>query len=285
MHRHTTQGGTRVKLADCSIVLTGASGGIGAATARALVAAGARVLLVARDGARLAKLADALSHRARDGQAAAFAADLATARGRVQLRDLAIARRVNVLINNAGTPCFGALGETDDARIAEVITTNLVAPMALTRALLPHLAAQPRAIVLNVGSTLGRLALPGFSVYSASKFGLRGFTEALRRELDGSRIGVLYLAPRSTKTAFNDDRVTAFNRATGTREDPPEAVAAAIVRMIERGTPERQLGFPERFAVHVNGLVPRWLDGAFAKHRAELARPAALPPLSKEIAR
>jgi short-subunit dehydrogenase len=274
-----------VKLSDASILLTGASGGIGAATARALVAAGARVLLVARDGKRLAKLAEALCADARDGRVAAFATDLTTATGRSQLADLAIARRVNVLVNNAGMPCFGALAETDDAGIAEVIGTNLVAPVALTRALLPHLSAQPRAIILNVGSTLGRLGLPGFSVYSASKFGLRGFTEALRRELAGSRVDVLYLAPRATKTAFNDDRVSAFNRATGTREDPPEAVAAAIVRTLERGTAERQLGFPERFAVRLNGLVPRWLDGAFAKHRAELARPVAPPQLAKEIVR
>jgi short-subunit dehydrogenase len=274
-----------MKLADRSVLLTGASGGIGAATARALVARGARVLLVARDGKRLAKLAETLAAGAREGQVAAFAADLATATGRTQLRDLATGRRIDVLINNAGMPCFGALGETDDATIAEVIGTNLVAPVALTRALLPHLSAQPRATILNVGSTLGRLALPGFSVYSASKFGLRGFTEALRREFAGSRVDVLYLSPRSTKTPFNDERVAAFNRATGTREDPPEAVAAAIVRMLERGTAERQLGFPERFAVRVNGLVPRWLDGAFAKHRALLARPAPIAHHPREIAR
>ncbi len=271
-----------MKPADCSVLLTGASGGIGAATARALVAAGARVLLVARDGARLARLADRLGA---GNQVAAFAADLTTATGRAQLRDLAVARRANVLVNNAGTPCFGALGEMDDAAIAGVIGVNLVAPIALTRTLLPHLGSQPRAIVLNVGSTLGRLGLPGFSVYAASKFGLRGFTEALRRELAGSRIDVLYLAPRTTTTAFNSDRVAAFNRATGTREDTPEVVAAAILRTIERGTPERQLGFPERFAVRVNGLVPRWLDGAFAKHRAALARPTTIPHLPKEIAR
>ena len=271
--------------ADCSVLLTGASGGIGAATARALVARGARVLLVARDGKRLSKLAETLAAGAREGQVAAFATDLTAAAGRAQLRDLAVARRVNVLINNAGMPCFGAFGETDDATIAAVVGTNLVAPVALTRALLPHLSAQPCAAILNVGSTLGRIALPGFSVYAASKFGLRGFTEALRRELAGSRVDVLYVAPRTTKTPFNDARVAAFNRATGTREDPPEAVAAAIVRTLERGTAERQLGFPERFAVRVNGLVPRWLDGAFAKHRAELARPAAITHRPKEIAR
>ena len=90
-----------MKLSDCSVVLTGASGGIGAATARALVAAGARVLLVARDGNRLTKLADKLGA---GDQVAAFATDLTTATGRAQLRDLAVARHANVLVNNEARP-------------------------------------------------------------------------------------------------------------------------------------------------------------------------------------
>jgi short-subunit dehydrogenase len=265
-----------MKLRDASVVLTGASGGIGAATARALVAAGAQVLLVARDGARLSALAQALAGHAREGQVAALAVDLATTDGRTRLRDIAEARRVNVLVNNAGVPCFGALATIDDDKLAQVIATNLVAPIALTRALLPHLRRQPRAIVLNIGSTLGRLGLPGFSVYAASKFGMRGFTESLRRELAGSGVDVLYLAPRATKTGFNDADVAAYNRATKTREDAPETVAHAVLRTLERHTPERQLGFPERFAVRLNGLAPRWLDGAFAKHRSHVA-PAAMP--------
>lgn len=270
-----------MRLADASIVLTGASGGIGAAAARELVASGARVLLAARDRARLSQLAGTLAADARGGQVAALAVDLATTAGRTQLRDIAIARRANVLVNAAAVPCFGTLADTDEGRIEQAIETNLVAPMALTRALLPHLARQPHAIVLNVGSTLGRLGLPGFSVYAASKFGLRGFTESLRRELAGTGVRVLYLAPRATRTAFNDASVAAYNRATGTREDDPRTVARALVRMLERESAERQLGFPERLAVRLNGLAPRWLDGAFAKHRMQLAPRTAASP--KEI--
>lgn len=271
-----------MKLDQASVLLTGASGGIGAATARLLVAAGARVLLVSRNTARLASLAQAIAADAREGQVAALAVDLTTPDGRAKLRDIAAARRVNVLVNNAGVPCFGALASIDDARLAQVIATNLVAPIALTRALLPQLSRQPSAIVLNIGSTLGRLGLPGFSVYAASKFGMRGFTESLRRELAGSTVDVLYLAPRATRTRFNDAGVTAYNLATGTREDEPETVARAVLRTLERGTTERQLGFPERIAVRLNGLVPRWLDGAFAKHRTHVARQAM--PVTKEIA-
>jgi short-subunit dehydrogenase len=270
-----------MNLAQACVVLTGASGGIGAATARALVGAGASVLLVARDRVRLCALAQSLAQGAREHQVAALAVDLATAEGRQQLRDIAVARGVNVLINNAAVPCYGALSAIDDATIAQVMTTNLVAPIALTRALLPHLSRQPQAIVLNIGSTLGRLGLPGFSVYAASKFGMRGFTESLRRELDGTPVDVLYLAPRATRTAFNDASVAAYNRATGTREDDPQTVARAVLRTLQRRTKERQLGFPERFAVRLNGLVPRWLDGAFGKHRSHVA--AGPAPIPKEI--
>jgi short-subunit dehydrogenase len=142
--------------------------------------------------------------------------------------------------------------------------------MLLTRALLPHLLAQPRAQVVCVGSALGRIGLPGFSAYSASKFGLRGFAEALRRELADSSVRVQYLGPRSTRTAFNDAGVEAYNRATGTAMDTPERVARALVELLRSERPERFLGYPETLAVRLNGLVGPWLDGAFARHRRSL---------------
>jgi len=264
-----------MKLRDASVLLTGASGGIGAATARAMIEAGARVLLAGRDAGRLLRVADGLAASTQGGRVEALAVDLRHPRGRAQLRDLAIARSVNVLVNNAGVPCFGPLADADDGQLERVMSTNLVAPIALTRDLLPHLQRRPQAVVMNVGSTLGRLGLPGYAVYAASKFGLRGFTESLRRELAGSSVAVLYVAPRATRTAFNDARVDRYNRATRTREDRPETVARAICHAIEHPAAERQLGFPERLAVRVNGLAPSLLDGAFATHREMVAETAA----------
>eukprot|EP01036_Dinobryon_divergens_P050448 gene50448-67562_t len=155
----------------------------------------------------------------------------------------------------------------------QLVETNLLAPMLLTQALLPHLLAQPRAQLVCIGSALGRIGLPGFAAYSATKFGLRGFAEALRRELAGSPVLVQYLGPRSTHTGFNDAGVQAYNRATGTAMDPPQRVAAALLRLIEGEQPERFVGFPESLAVRLNGLAGPWLDGAFDKHRR------SLPPL------
>lgn len=251
-----------------SILLTGATGGIGAETARALVAAGARVLLVARDPDRLEALARSI--RAHPGHVGALAVDVTDANDRAALRDVAISRRVDTLVNNAALSCFGALDEVDEARIAEVIGTNLVAPLQLARLMLPWFRTLPRASILNVGSTFGRLGVPGFSIYAASKFGLRGFTESLRRELAGSSIAVQYFAPRTTRTAFNSARVDAFNAATGANTDRPEDVARLLVRMLARGDAERHLGFTESLAARLNGFAPRLLDPAFRRHRAML---------------
>jgi short-subunit dehydrogenase len=142
------------------------------------------------------------------------------------------------------------------------------------------LLRQPRAQIVFVGSALGRIGLPGFSVYGASKAGLHGFAEALRRELNGTPVRVQILGPRSTRTGFNDAAVEAYNRATGTAMDRPEAVAAALLQLIESEAAERFLGFPERLAVRLNGVLGAWLDGSFAKHRRSL--PAApLQPASR----
>jgi short-subunit dehydrogenase len=270
-----------------SVVLTGATGGIGEAIARALVARGARVILVARSAEPVARLARELETVAgRAGRITALAVDVTHPDGRAAVVACAAAAGCDALVNNAAIPSFGELENLDAAHLDAVIATDLLAPMQLTRAMLPVLAARERATVLNVGSALGRIGLPGFSVYGAAKFGLRGFSEALRRELGDGPIRVRYLAPRTTRTAFNDARVDAYNRATGTRSDPPERVAQAALAMLDGGPGERFIGFPEWLAVRLNGLAPLLLDGAFRRHRtaARAARTGvagqpASPPL------
>jgi short-subunit dehydrogenase len=257
-----------MKAADARVMLTGATGGIGRPAAAALLQAGAAVSR---------ELKQQVAGAAADGRVEWCAADLADARSAAALHDAARVWPVNVLINNAGLPSFGRLEALDAAHIARALETNLLAPIRLTQALLPLLRQQQRAQVIQVGSALGRLGLPGFTVYSATKFGLRGFSEALRRELADTPVRVQYLGPRSTRTAFNDDAVHAYQRATGTASDSPSVVARALVEMLERETAERFIGFPERLAVRVNGLAPQWLDGAFARHRRSLPPPPAAP--------
>jgi short-subunit dehydrogenase len=263
-----------MKPEELSVVLTGASGGIGSALATALARAGARLLLVGRRGAPLAALAESLGG-ARNPRVQALAADITTAGGRATIRDIAAARGCNALVNNAAVPCFGSFAEADPLQIDAVLQTNLVAPIQLTLALLPQLRAQPEARVLNIGSATGRLGVPGFAVYAAGKFGLRGFSETLRRELADTPVRVQYLGPRATRTAFNDERAEAFNRRTRAAVDAPEIVAHAALALLLSGRAEKFIGFPEALAVRLNGLAPSLLDRAFAPHRAALSDAAS----------
>lgn len=264
------------------VLLTGAGGGIGQATARMLVNAGASVLLAGRSPARLAAQARELLREttaAVPGQVEWYAADLMRPASIGGLAAMASDWGCNVVIHNAGVPGFGRLESFTAEDMTEVMHLNLVVPMLLTQGLLPGLRDRPIASIVFVGSVLGRLGLPGYSVYSASKFGLRGFAESLRRELGDTRIKVQYLGPRSTRTSFNTEAAAHYNRATGTATDAPELAARALLDLLASGAPERFLGFPEKLAVRLNGLAPAWLDSAFAKHRA------ALPPLSIPPAR
>ena len=261
-----------MKAAEARVLLTGAGGGIGRAAAQALVRAGASVMLVGRSVAQLTSQASELTGgtHATAERVTWHVADVTDASAVAPLSDSAARWGANVVVHNAGLPSFGRLETLSAHDIQQVLNTNLLAPMLLTQALLPHLRRVPRAQVICVGSALGRLGLPGYSAYCASKFGLRGFAEALRRELADTAIRVQYLGPRATRTKFNSPDVEAYNRTTGTTMDTPETVASALLRLMESEAAERFLGFPEKLAVRLNGLAPGLLDGAFDRHRNSL---------------
>lgn len=261
-----------MKAGDARVLLTGASGGIGRAMAHALFGSGAAVMLVGRSLPALTALAHEASGsvQALPDRVGCHAADLCDPAAIDELRDAALAWGANVVVHNAGVPSFGRLESLVTADIQRVLHTNLLAPMLLTQAMLPHLRRLSQAQVICVGSALGRIGLPGFSVYSASKFGLRGFAEALRRELGDSTVRIQYLGPRSTRTGFNSAEVETYNRATGAATDTPQQVALALLELLESEAAERYLGFPEKLAVRLNGLAPSLLDSAFDRHRNSL---------------
>lgn len=261
------------------IVLTGASGGIGAAIARRLARRGARLLLVGRSTPALEALRQSLP----DPTAAhgVLAADLATTAGRESLRAvLALERRpVDALVNALGVSHFALLGDAPADEIEAQIETNVTAPILVTRLLLARLA--PHARILNIGSSFGGIGYPGFSTYCASKFALRGFTEALRRELADSGVQVACLAPRATRTALNSPSVVALNQALGNATDPPELVAAAVERMLlARRMRDRAIGWPERLFLRINALFPALVDGALRKQLPAIKRFATTSTLS-----
>jgi short-subunit dehydrogenase len=249
-------------------LLTGAGGGIGAAIAAAIAPHCDALLLVGRDLGRLLAVERAVG---RPGLACvALAVDLTTVAGRNAVARAAAELGIDLLINNAGTSEFAWFGDQGEEAIARILGVNALAPMLLTRRLLPLLQAQPAATIVNVGSIYGYLAYPGFAAYSASKFALRGFTEALRRELADSSVRVLFFAPRATRTALNSPALVALNDELGTAMDAPAKVAAELVRLLRRPARERLLGMPERLFARLNQLLPGLVDAGLRRQLATI---------------
>lgn len=250
-----------------NILLTGAAGGIGSVIAEHFAASGARLLLTDLNNAAVTGLAERL-HKLHGVEVKTIAADLTTEQGRNQIAAAAQAFQANVLINSAGYNRFGMLADISDTDVERIFTINVLSPILLCKALLPWLTTQKSAHIVNIGSTFGSLGYAGFTSYSASKFALRGFSEALRRELADTRVKVHYLAPRAVRTAFNEDAVNRMNDALGVAMDAPDVIPGAIAQMLKRDQSELYLGRPERFFVKLNALfhkvVDRGLSGQLA---------------------
>lgn len=253
---------------ECRALVTGASGGIGQAVARALCGEGAQVLLAGRRMESLHEIA-----RAYPGQVEVVQADITTRSGRESVASAADdLGGLNCLINGAGISDFGLLEHQDEETIAALIGLNVTGTLQLTHRLLPVLRRADRAMVVNIGSIFGSIGYPGFSSYCASKFALRGFSEALRRELADTRTKVIYIAPRATRTALNSPSVVAMNEDLKVAMDPPERVAAAVIAAVHAEREETYLGWPEKFFVSLNGLLPRIVDRALRRQLPTIRR-------------
>ncbi|WP_374325905.1 SDR family oxidoreductase [Azonexus sp.] len=244
-----------MQLKGARIVLTGANGGLGRVLARELANAGAALLLTGRDPAALARI---------DLPAGCdyqlLQADLTHGGGIESTVQAARSFGANILINNAGVASFGLLAEQEWNDVERILATNLGAPIRLTQALLPWLTQQPEAAVVNIGSTFGSVPFAGFTAYSAAKAGLRGFSQALRRELADSTVRVIHVAPRAIDTPINPPAVRALNRALGSATDTPETVARHVLAMLANDVAEGHIGFPERFFAWLNGFAPGLVD-------------------------
>jgi len=263
-------------------VLTGAAGGIGRAAAIRLAPLCETLLLVGRDGEALTALQREIA--AAGGNARSLAADLTSSAGRDAVLLAARESGIDLLINNAGVGDFAWLGDQDERTLERIVQLNVLAPMTLTRLLLPLLLAEREARIVNVGSIMGYLGYPGYAAYCASKFALRGFSEALRRELADGPVRVTYFAPRATRTAMNPAAVADLNAQLGVAMDDPAAVAAELVGLMTRpAARERLLGMPESLFARLNQIVPGLVDRALrrqlpiirrhARHTSEGAKP------------
>lgn len=254
------------------VLLTGASGGIGAAVARAIARAGGRLTLVGRRQRPLEHLAEGL-----EGAHEVLAADIGQASERERIRSHCESQGLDVLVNAAGTMDFDLFERQAEDSIERMLNTNLLAPMLLCRAVLPVLERRETAAIVNVGSIFGSIGHPGFAAYSASKFGLRGFSEALQRELHDTGIRVSYLAPRATRTAMNTEPVVALNAELGNAMDDPEVVADEVIGVLRSHHRQRYMGRPERFFVRLNQLFPGIVHGALARKLPIIRKHAGQP--------
>jgi short-subunit dehydrogenase len=213
-----------MELAGAIALVTGASSGIGASTARALAAAGARVALVARRRDHL----DALATELPAGTAVPFVCDVRDPRA-IVTTVAAVQDRiggVDVLVNNAGIGRYLAFLESGPEDVAAIFETNLHAALHFTRAVLPGMLARRRGHLVNVASIAARIGSRNHSIYCASKFALAGFSESLGLELEGSGVGVTLVNPGIVATAFFDEV-----RSTSTFVNGAERVVDAILEL------------------------------------------------------
>ncbi|MDE1329729.1 SDR family oxidoreductase [Vibrio aestuarianus] len=248
------------------VLLTGASGGIGHELALALEEKGATLLLVARNIEKLQALRQSLSN---PDAHHCLSVDLSTADGLDKLkqmcRQLDNLKRIDVVINNAGINQFCFLAQRSSASIEQEIHLNLTMPILLSQAALSWLNRP--GIILNIGSTFGSIGFPGYSSYCAAKSGVQRFSEALDRELDGSGLRVLYLAPRATNTSLNDPLVEQMNKQLGNASDSPQVVAQHAIKILEKEQASHWIGWPEKLFAKLNQLFPSLVSQSIRKQQ------------------
>lgn len=212
------------------VLITGGSSGIGLAIARAMLAKGATIVVTGRNRQRLRA---AVSDLEAYGKVAGVQADVASSEGRASSLEEAIELLggIDVLVNNAGGVRAGRLEITTEQEIRSMIEVDLLAPILLTQAALPHLRAMGNGLVVNVTSGIALIGVPFYATYAAAKAGLARFGEALRRELKGEGVHVLTLYPGATDTPMMQSSKAGPD--LGFTKEPPSAVADALISGIE----------------------------------------------------
>lgn len=258
-------------IANKRILLTGATGGVGSVLAKLLAKKGADLALVGRDGSRLELLRNNIAEP--DSKIGTIQCDLSEegATSHIVQHARNILGDIDVLIHNAGVLDFAALESQSEKRIAEIVHTNVTSLIQLTNAVLPTFQKKDSGHILFVGSIFGSLGFPHFATYCASKYAVHGFSQALRREVVDTNIGITYIAPRGIKTQMNKANVISMFEKTGNVMDSPEKVARIIVRSLEKEKQEVFIGQPQSFFAWLNGVSPKMVNAGLKK-QVSLAR-------------
>lgn len=241
-----------------TVIVTGASSGIGEEAARMFAAEGANVVLAARSAVALDHLAADIA--AQGGVAMAVPTDVADPSACALLLEAAEAKfsSIHVLVNNAGYNFRGPVEEAPSAELARIVDVNLRAPIVLTRLALPYLRRAGKAAIVNVASIAGRIPLPYEATYSATKFGLRAFTFALAEELESTGITVSAVSPGPVETGFllhdiEEVPDIVFSQPMSTASE----VAALVLDSAADGTLERTCPQLSGYLATAGYLIPQ----------------------------
>lgn len=246
------------------------------AAARAFANAGDHVVLAARRADRLEALATELPG------SLPVQADVTQSTDIARLIEAALARfgTIDVLVNNAGLGRYDWLERLPEEDILNEVRVNLVAPILLARAVLPHMLARRRGVIINVCSVAGKIGTPTTSIYNATKFGLDGFTQALRREVlsEGIHVCAVYPGPTAgTEFGAHGPRVRLRAKAPPWLRTDTETIARAIVDLAARPRARRVIPGAYGMAVLLNQLWPSLLDRLTARAAARV-RAQGTPP-------
>ena len=255
--------------ADKTVIITGASSGIGAATAQAFAAAGANVVLAARDEARLAAVAGSIA-----GRTLVVPTDVSDRRAveRLVAETVAAFGGIDIVINNAGVGLAAPVAEMSADDFEQALAVDLFGPLALTQAALPHMQRDGGQLIY-VSSVVGLRALPYLGGYAAAKAALDRLTEALRVELRDSGITVTLVRPGSTRTGFSQNRLGSGRerRRVSARAATPEQVARAILKAAVREPRVAYVSLADRLTLAFSLLAPQltdWMLGRAFEWRA-----------------
>jgi short-subunit dehydrogenase len=259
--------GHRRNIAGSRILITGASQGIGKALADQAARRGARVLAAARSLELLEDLS--VSVRGRGDQLEIVQADVTDSMDRGRMLEAAVAcfGGLDVLVNNAGIGATGHFADVSPERLRKIMEVNFFGLAETTRLFIPLLRMGNFPAIVNISSVAGKRGIPARSEYSASKFAVQGFSEALRAELDMDGIDVLLVCPGLTQTNFSKNMLEqkAKVKLDHLRGMTADDVAIATLKVIEQGRHEVCLTFQGKLMALINRFLPRLADRIAAK--------------------
>jgi len=248
------------RLSGKTVLVTGASAGIGRAACHAFARDGATVIAVARSEERLRSLAGEIG----EGRCLPLAADVADAESMEALAGRVLAERgvPDVVVANAGIGLDARFAETTDEAMRRILEVNVLGVLRTVRPFLSGMRARKSGRILLVSSVVGKRGIPNYTAYAASKFALHGMADALRPEIRGTGVSVGIVCPSSTETEFDARKLSAGARQKRVRvqRHSAESVARALVRMATSTRREMVLSPEGKFMAWMNKLAPGLAD-------------------------